>query len=108
VNERQPKSKIGVRCAILPLARFALAACALCSLCHTSVVLGQMEYTPMSIESHLNELVRRHQAIEEAILAEESHPASDDIKIHELKVRKLHIKDQIERLRLEARTAAAH
>ena len=62
----------------------------------------------MSIDSHLNELVRRHQAIEEAILAEESHPASDDIKIHELKVKKLHIKDEIERLRHEAQTAAAH
>ena len=34
----------------------------------------------MSIDSHLSELVRRHQAIEEAIMAEENHPASDDIK----------------------------
>ena len=34
----------------------------------------------MSINSHLNELVRRHQAIEEAILDEENHPAADDIK----------------------------
>ena len=55
----------------------------------------------MSIESHLNELVRRHQAIEEAILAEESHPASDDTKVHELKVKKLALKDQIEKLRHE-------
>ena len=62
----------------------------------------------MSIDSHLNELVRRHQAIEEAILAEESHPAADDIKIHELKVKKLHLKDEIERLRHESQTAAAH
>ena len=51
----------------------------------------------MSIDSHLNELVRRHQAIEEAISDEESHPGSDDIKIHELKVKKLHIKDEIEK-----------
>ena len=62
----------------------------------------------MSIESHLNELVRRHQAIEEAILAEENHPASDDIKVHELKVKKLHLKDQIEKLRHESETAAAN
>ncbi|MGO9423115.1 YdcH family protein [Roseiarcus sp.] len=62
----------------------------------------------MSIDSHLNELVRRHQAIEEAIMAEESHPAFDDIKVHELKVKKLHLKDEIERLRHEAQMAAAH
>ena len=62
----------------------------------------------MSIESHLNELVRRHQAIEEAIIAEESHPASDDIKIHELKVKKLHIKDEIEKLKHLVETAAAN
>jgi hypothetical protein len=60
----------------------------------------------MSIDSHLSELVRRHQAIEEAILAEENHPASDDVKIHELKRKKLYIKDEIERLRLNADGAA--
>jgi hypothetical protein len=62
----------------------------------------------MSIESHLNELVRRHQAIEEAILAEESRPGSDDVKIHELKIKKLHLKDQIEKLKHETVTAAAN
>jgi hypothetical protein len=62
----------------------------------------------MSIDSHLNELVRRHQAIEEAIMAEESHPATDDIKVHQLKVKKLHLKDQIERLRHEAEATATH
>jgi hypothetical protein len=62
----------------------------------------------MSIDSHLNELVRRHQAIEEAILAEESHPAADDIKVHELKVKKLHLKDQIERLKHDAEAIVAH
>jgi hypothetical protein len=62
----------------------------------------------MSIDSHLNELVRRHQEIEKAILTEESHPASDDIKVHELKRKKLHLKDQIERLKHQADTAAAH
>ena len=59
----------------------------------------------MSIDSHLSELVRRHQAIEEAILAEVNHPASDDIKVHELKRKKLQLKDEIERLK-KAETAA--
>jgi hypothetical protein len=62
----------------------------------------------MSIDSHLSELVRRHQAIEEAIMAEENHPASDDIRIHELKRKKLHLKDQIERLKHQAETTATH
>ena len=63
----------------------------------------------MSINSHLNELVRRHQAIEEAILAEESHPAAESsTKVHELKVKKLHLKDQIERLKHQTETAATH
>jgi hypothetical protein len=62
----------------------------------------------MSIDSHLNELVRRHQAIEEAILAEESHPAADDIKVHELKRKKLHLKDEIERLKQKAETTVSH
>ena len=62
----------------------------------------------MSINSHLNELVRRHQAIEEAILDEENHPAADDIKIHELKRKKLHLKDQIERLKHQAEAAVTH
>jgi len=60
----------------------------------------------MSIDSHLSELVRRHQAIEEAILAEENHPAADDVKIHELKRKKLHIKDEIERLKQQADVSA--
>ena len=42
----------------------------------------------MSIDSHLSELVRRHQTIEEAILAETNHPAADDVKVHELKHKK--------------------
>ncbi len=56
----------------------------------------------MSIDSHLGELVRRHQAIEEAIMAEENHPAADDVKIHELKRKKLHLKDEIARLKHQA------
>ena len=62
----------------------------------------------MSIDSHLSELVRRHQVIEEAIFAEENHPAGDDIKVHELKRKKLHLKDEIERLRAQADSVVAH
>ena len=38
----------------------------------------------MSIESHLSELVRRHQAVEQAILAEEAHPSANELKLLEI------------------------
>jgi len=39
----------------------------------------------MSLESHLTELVRRHQAMDSAIALEEQHPSVDDVKLHEMK-----------------------
>ena len=53
----------------------------------------------MSLESHLAELERRHQAIAKEIEMETLDPASDDLKIVELKRKKLHIKDEIQKLR---------
>ncbi len=53
----------------------------------------------MAIQSHLTELERRHQALELAISEALTHPSTDDLQIAELKRRKLHVKDEIERLR---------
>ena len=53
----------------------------------------------MAIESHLAELERRHQALEQEISEALTHPSSDNLKIAELKRRKLHVKDEIARLR---------
>jgi hypothetical protein len=52
----------------------------------------------MSLSSHLTELRRKHQALSEEIEAEQRHPSSDDIGIRQLKVKKLHLKEEIERL----------
>ena len=52
----------------------------------------------MAIESHLAELEKRHQALEQEINEALSHPSTDDLKIAELKRRKLHVKDEIARL----------
>jgi hypothetical protein len=60
----------------------------------------------MSIQSHLAELERRHQALEEEITEALAHPSTDDLKIAELKRRKLQVKDEIARLRMEANTTA--
>ena len=62
----------------------------------------------MSLESHLTELERRHQAIESALAAEKTHPGADDLKIIELKRKKLSLKDEIEKLKHETQTATAH
>ncbi len=52
----------------------------------------------MGIQSHLAELEKRHQALEAEINEARLHPSVDDLKIAELKRRKLLVKDQIARL----------
>jgi hypothetical protein len=52
----------------------------------------------MSIQTHLAELVRRHQALEIEIAEALQHPSIDDLRIVELKRRKLQVKDEIARL----------
>lgn len=53
----------------------------------------------MSLQNHLNELERRHSALDREIEKERIHPGSDEIKVAELKRRKLLLKDEIEKLR---------
>ena len=53
----------------------------------------------MAIESHLAELERRHQALETEINEALNHPSTDDLEIAQLKRKKLHVKDEIARLR---------
>jgi hypothetical protein len=57
----------------------------------------------MSIQSHLTELERRHRALEDEITEALAHPSTDDLTIAELKRRKLHVKDEIARLKSEAK-----
>jgi hypothetical protein len=52
----------------------------------------------MSLSSHLAELRKKHQALSEQIEEEQRHPGSDDLTIKQLKVQKLHIKEEIARL----------
>lgn len=52
----------------------------------------------MSIQSHLEELKRRHAAVQQEINRELSHPASDPLRLAELKRKKLGLKDEIMRL----------
>ena len=53
----------------------------------------------MTLQNHLAELERKHDALEREIQAAASSPAIDDIKVAELKRRKLQLKDELTRLR---------
>lgn len=55
----------------------------------------------MSLQNHLLELERRHSVLEREIQKELLHPGSDESKVAELKRRKLHLKDEITKLRGE-------
>lgn len=53
----------------------------------------------MSMQAHVAELERRHQALEKELREEIGRPLSNDARVADLKRRKLHLKDEITRLR---------
>jgi hypothetical protein len=53
----------------------------------------------MAIQAHLVELERKHKTLENELHEALIHLSTDDLRIAELKRRKLMVKDQIERLR---------
>jgi hypothetical protein len=53
----------------------------------------------MTMQAHLAEIERRHHVIEKEIAEALKHKSVDDLEIVELKRQKLHLKDEIERLR---------
>jgi hypothetical protein len=58
-----------------------------------------MEAQPMAIEARIRELGSRHETLERAIADETSRPASDELRLRELKRRKLKLKEELEALR---------
>jgi hypothetical protein len=52
----------------------------------------------MSLQARIKELSDRHKRLEAAIAAEAKHPSGDDVRILELKRKKLRIKDEIQQL----------
>ena len=62
----------------------------------------------MSLNSHLAELVRRHQMLEKQIETELHHPATSDLKLLELKRKKLQLKDTIQKLQTNGHAPALH
>lgn len=58
----------------------------------------------MSVQSHLAQLERKHQALEQAIAAELAHPHQDLTKIAAMKRKKLLLKDEITKLKPASET----
>ena len=54
----------------------------------------------MTIQAHIAELERKHRALDDELAEAMAHPSTDDIKIVELKRRKLLVKDEIQRMRI--------
>ncbi|MGQ9365661.1 YdcH family protein [Azospirillum sp. ST 5-10] len=53
----------------------------------------------MSMESHIAALRQRHAELDEKIQREEAHVAFNSIEVQRMKMEKLHLKEQLERLR---------
>lgn len=62
----------------------------------------------MSLLSHLAACEQRHQSIEKEIETELLHPSPATQKLAELKRKKLHLKDQILKLKQVTRPQTAH
>ena len=56
------------------------------------------EEDDMSVESHVQELRRKHQSLSTQIEAAHRSPATDDLSIAQMKKEKLRLKEQITRL----------
>ena len=52
----------------------------------------------MSMSSHLQELRRKHQVLNDQVETAQRQPATDDMTIADMKKRKLRIKEEINRL----------
>ena len=62
----------------------------------------------MNVQAHLSELEKRHRAIEQELDDARAHPSVDDLKLAELKRKKLQLKDEIERLRHTSESLSVH
>ena len=60
----------------------------------------------MSLQAHLVTLKKRHEALQKDIETEQNHPAGNDLKISELKRKKMALKQEMERLQSGSPVAA--
>jgi hypothetical protein len=60
----------------------------------------------MSLKTHLQELIGKHQALEKELADAAAHPATTDSELAEIKRRKLRVKDEISRIEKDLAQAA--
>ena len=60
----------------------------------------------MAFENHIESLRKKHAHLDRMLREEEARPGSDDLVLHRLKLQKLSLKDEIERLLHGERVAA--
>lgn len=53
----------------------------------------------MSIQGRIEELYSRHRRLDQAIEEEQKRPAADEVRLHDLKRKKLKIKEELVTLR---------
>ncbi|MEM5515950.1 DUF465 domain-containing protein [Henriciella sp. AS95] len=53
----------------------------------------------MSLQGRIEELASRHRRLDEEISDEQKRPAADEVRLHELKRKKLKIKEELVQLR---------
>ena len=70
------------------------------SVAHSEIYVGCVDLAEscMSRETHLAALGQRHDALDKEIAKELLHPAKDELKLAEMKRRKLQLKDEIAKL----------
>ena len=59
----------------------------------------------MSLQAHLVTLKKRHEALQKDIETERNHPSRNDMKIAELKRKKMALKQEMERLQADSALA---
>ena len=67
-------------------------------LCCNRLVRSILEEDGLSVESHVQELRRKHQSLSNAIEAAARSPGVDDLSISQMKKEKLRLKEEITRL----------
>jgi len=72
-------------------------------LCQNIVIVNAETEPRMSLPAHLAELSEKHRLLERKIEEELARPASDHVRVQRLKMEKLKLKDEMERLNKETR-----
>ncbi len=62
----------------------------------------------MSMQNHILELEKRHKAMDREIALQTAQPGASDLKLAELKRKKLHLKEEIEKFRAAQEPGQVH